>query len=120
MISFTIFGELIDLNTYINGERRSRYIGASIKKENTETVMWQTKNLDKVKNYPVTIEMHWYTPNEKKDPDNVAFAKKYILDALVENGILENDGRKQILGFKDLFFTDKKEPRIKVGIHETN
>lgn len=39
-------------------------------------------------------------------------------DALVKEGILENDGWKDIVGFTDRFFIDKNNPRIEVEIEE--
>jgi hypothetical protein len=115
-MKITLQGELTDLNTYINAERRNRFIGAKIKKENTEDVMWQTKGKKCVDKYPVRIHIDWYTPTIRKDPDNTAFAKKFILDGLVENGILEGDTRKHIKGFSDDFHLDKENPRIELFI----
>ena len=116
--TITILGELVDLNTYINAERRNRFIGAKIKKENTEEVMWQTKNIKPIKNYPVNIEIDWYVKDKKKDPDNVFFSVKFILDALVGNGILENDGQKQISKITNVIYTDKVTPRIILRIYD--
>ena len=41
-----------------------------------------------------------------------------IQDALVECGVLQNDGWKNIVGFSDDFFVDPKNPRIEVDIEE--
>ena len=116
MTEIVIQGELTDLNTYINNERRNRFLGAKIKKENTENIIWQTKNHKPIKNYPVMVNFHWYMPNKKKDPDNISFAKKFILDGLVANNILEDDGQKQIKGFSDNFYIDVSNPRIVIKI----
>lgn len=116
--TITILGSLVDLNTYINAERRNRFLGAKIKKENTEEVMWQTKNVKPIKNYPVAIEIDWYVKNKKKDPDNVFFSVKFCLDALVENGVLENDGQKQISKITNVIYNDSKQPRIIIRIYE--
>lgn len=116
-MKIVIQGELTDLNTYINGERRNRFIGAKIKKENTENVMWQVGGSEKITNYPIKIDFHWYTKDLKKDPDNISFAKKFILDGLVEKGVLENDTRKFIDGFSDSFYVDKINPRVELVIH---
>ncbi len=51
----------------------------------------------------VTIHFHWTEENKRRDLDNVAFAKKFILDALVSLGKLENDNRKNVCGFTDTF-----------------
>jgi hypothetical protein len=110
-----VYGELTDLNTYINAERRNRFLGAKIKKENTENVVLQSKNFTKITQYPINIEMHFYTKNERKDPDNVAFCKKFILDAFVQNKIIIDDSRKYINSFTDKFFVSDK-PRIEIII----
>lgn len=111
-----IEGELTDLNTYINAERRNRFLGAKLKKQNTEDVAWQTKGKKKVKEYPVRIHIDWYTPTERKDPDNTSFAKKFLLDGLVDSGVLDGDTRKHIKGFSDDFYVDKEHPRIEISL----
>lgn len=50
--------------------------------------------------------------------DNIAFAKKFILDALVKKGVLKDDGWKWVKGFTDEFFVDKKNPRVEVEMEE--
>lgn len=46
----------------------------------------------------------------------IAFAKKFILDALVGAGVLRGDGWKHISGFTDRFKVSKEDPRIEVEI----
>ena len=48
---------------------------------------------------------------------NIASAKKFILDALVKEGILINDSRKYVIGFNDTIIDDK-EDFVKVEILE--
>jgi Holliday junction resolvase RusA-like endonuclease len=117
LIKFTIPGELTDLNTYVDAERANKYAAANIKKINTDLVTYLTKKLTPI-NIPVEVVITWVTKNEMKDPDNVAFAKKFILDGLVKSGVLKNDGRKQIKGFRDKYDTDKDNPRVEVELHE--
>lgn len=45
----------------------------------------------------------------KKDPDNIAFAKKFIFDGMMEAGFIENDNLNYIEGFSDYFIVDKDE-----------
>lgn len=114
-----ISGELTDLNTFIKKINYNRFVGASIKKKETERVFWDCKYSDplaKVKKYPVIITFSWFSRDCRKDIDNVAFAKKFILDGLVMARVLENDSRKFVAGFKDYFFIDKKNPRCEVLI----
>jgi hypothetical protein len=51
----------------------------------------------------VHIHMVWYIKNLRTDPDNVAWAKKYVLDALVACSVLTNDSMKYILSLSDDF-----------------
>jgi Holliday junction resolvase RusA-like endonuclease len=115
-MKFTIEGELTDLNRYINVERMNKYAGASIKKKETRNVVYQTKDLEPIEKYPIHITMTWYCKNRRKDPDNIAFAKKFILDGLYHAGIIENDGWKYIHGFTDVFKIDKINPRVEIEI----
>ena len=64
----------------------------------------------------VELAFRWYEPNKKRDLDNICFAKKIILDALVSNEIIVADGWKGVVGFTDKFFVDKENPRIEVDI----
>lgn len=61
--------------------------------------------LRKLPNYekPVTINFTWVESNKKRDLDNICFAKKFILDALVNEGKLKNDNYKYVRGFMDHF-----------------
>ncbi len=115
MTKLIIKGELTDLNTYINAERSNRFFGAKLKKENTELVE-QEIMIQRLKpiNKPVFVYIYWYIKNGRKDPDNIAFAKKFILDGLVKMGVLKDDGMQEIIGFQDHFNIDKDNPRIEV------
>ena len=62
----------------------------------------------------------WVVPNKRTDRDNVAFAKKFVQDALVQCGVLKDDGWKYVVGFSDKFDVDKKNPRIEVLIREAD
>jgi Holliday junction resolvase RusA-like endonuclease len=61
----------------------------------------------------------WHEPNKRRDLDNISsFGRKVIQDALVNSGVLENDGWQNIRGFNDEFKVSKDEPRIEVHIFE--
>ena len=47
-----------------------------------------------VSRYPVRILFRWYSKDSRKDIDNVAFAKTFILNGLVLAGVLTEDSRK--------------------------
>lgn len=102
MVKAYICGKFPSLNEYIAACRGNRYAGAAMKKEAEELVMWQLTRLQKI-DKPVHITFTWYEMNKKRDKDNVAFAKKFILDALQKVGVLPNDNNRYIAGFTDLF-----------------
>jgi Holliday junction resolvase RusA-like endonuclease len=52
---------------------------------------------------PCTIVFKWIEGNIRRDLDNVAFAKKFVLDALQKAEILPNDDQKYVKGFRDNF-----------------
>ena len=121
MIVLSIPGHLTTLNEHINANNRNRYIAAKIKKEETETVMYEVMNQMrrggfKIEKYPITIHFKWFRMNKKSDPDNISFAKKYILDGMQKAGLIENDGWKQIRGFSDSFHIDTEKPRTEIYI----
>ena len=95
------------LNTYINAERGNKYVAAKIKKEETEKVAWECKaqKLKPVKG-EVWLSFYWYVKNKRRDADNIAFSKKFIIDGLVKGGIIKNDNLKVVVGFNDEFIMD--------------
>lgn len=120
MVTLVIDGQLPNLNDYTSACRTHRQAGAKMKKDAerviTAYIMQQLKGIS-FKN-PVRLSFRWYEPNKRRDLDNVCFAKKFILDALVSNGIIIADGWKGVAGFTDEFFIDKELPRIEVDIQE--
>jgi len=113
-----IEGEMMDFNTFQNKTRSNKFVGSKIKKEQTELVYWECKKqkVSPVTEYPIEITFKWYSKDNRKDIDNVAFAKKFILDGLVQAKVLENDSRKFIYGFIDEFYIDSKWPRVEVEL----
>lgn len=114
---FTIMGRLPSLNEYTRACRTNPHVGAQMKKKAENDIMWQIKKQleAKIEN-PVTISYLWIEPNTRRDLDNIAFAKKFLQDSLVQLGILQGDGWKHIVGFSDAFDVDKDRPRIEVTI----
>ena len=115
----TICGELPDLNQIIAASKQHWARYHAFKKKYTQFVaMIARMQLVPVVEYPVRIEIAWFCKDRRCDPDNVAHAKKYILDGLVSAGILKSDGFKHICSFTDSFFVDKENPRIEVTIQK--
>lgn len=121
MLKIVLQGEYTDLNSYSTAERTHRHKAAQIKRHETRRVWADTKSQMnsqglRIENYPVKVHFDWFCTNRKKDPDNIAFAKKYLLDGMVEADLLPNDGWNQIAGFSDDFHIDKENPRVEVTI----
>ena len=64
--------------------------------------------------WPCRLKFTWYLRDKRKDPDNVAFAKKFILDGFQQCGFMSNDNWAHIIGFVDEFFVDKEHPRVEI------
>ena len=118
--TFTIKGQLPNLNEYTRACRTNRYAGAKMKVDAEEIISAHIMEQLKCVHFegPVKLSFKWYEPNRKRDLDNVCFAKKFILDALVSNGTIVADGWKGVVGFTDKFFVDANNPRIEVDIEE--
>lgn len=115
-----VFGRLDGLNEYTTANRTVSYKGAKMKHKNEKHVSsfisYKMRNMDL--KYPISLKFCWYEKNRKRDPDNICFAKKFILDAMVKSHVLPNDSQKYIKEFHDLFYVDKDNPRIEIFIEE--
>lgn len=109
-------GRLPGLNEYVKAERGNRYAAAKMKRETEELIRWAARRQLRGIRFsrPVRMRYHWYEPNTRRDKDNIAFARKFIQDALVGAGVLAGDGWEQIDGFTDRFFVDTNSPRVEV------
>lgn len=114
---FEIQGRLPGLNDHIKEERTNRYKGGKLKKSTQELICWYIKKANlKPQEEPTDIRFYWVEPNMRRDKDNIRFAAKYILDALVQMGILKNDGWKNIRNISDKFSVNPNNPRIVVTL----
>lgn len=115
-----IQGNLPNLNDYTKACRSNKFAGANMKKKVeryiSQFIQEQLKDVS-IKG-KTKLEFRWYEPNRKRDLDNICFAKKFLLDALVSNQVIFADSWKGVIGFTDEFFIDKQNPRIEVDIEE--
>ena len=115
-----IEGRLPNLNDYTKACRGNKYAGAKMKEESERIISaYIQQQLQGVAfKGAVRLSFRWYEPDRRRDLDNICFAKKFILDALVSNGIIETDSWRGVVGFTDEFFIDKENPRIEVEIEK--
>ena len=115
---FEIEGRLPSLNDYINKCRTNKYLAAKFKSDTEEIigVFIKKAKLGQITK-PCEIHITWVEPNRKRDVDNIQSAQKYILDALVKEGILKNDTQKWVRQITHKILVDE-EPRILVVFKE--
>lgn len=123
-MKFRINTKLPSLNDYIDACRKNKYAGADFKRETENTILYYIyDSINKGEIKPVSgqcfVHFEWNERTKKRDADNIASAKKFILDALQKTVILPNDGRKYIAGFTDRII-DSTENYVDVVIEEIN
>ena len=100
--SFIIKLKLPSLNEYINECRKNRYAGAKMKADVEEQIGWFLMQMTKY-DKPIKIHFHWVEGSKRRDLDNICFAKKFILDAMVKCGKLKDDNIRCVTAFTDTF-----------------
>lgn len=117
-----IEGEFTTLNEYIRAERGSLRHAAQIKRSETARVLAACRacGVPPVSDYPVWIGFAWGISNLRRDPDNIRFAAKFILDGMVRAGILRDDGAAEIAGFSYDAFRVTDPPGVLVTIYTRN
>jgi Holliday junction resolvase RusA-like endonuclease len=116
LIKFTIPFKLPSLNEHIKKVANNRYGGGKYKKDIENQIIKIVCQLEKI-DKPVYIKFTWYEKTTRRDKDNVAFSKKYILDALQKAGVLPNDNNQYVKGFEDRFVY-KQGDKVEVEIFE--
>lgn len=58
----------------------------------------------------------WIERSRRRDPDNIASAKKFLLDAVVQAGVLPGDGWATVRGWEDAFRVDRAHAGVQVTI----
>ena len=92
------------LNEYIRACRTNRFQGADMKRScEQQTAIFLKKTPAVIT--PVEIDFRWVETDKRRDLDNIAFAKKFILDAMVAQGILPDDSQRYVVGLSDSFET---------------
>lgn len=94
--------KLPSLNDYVRACRANPRYGNKLKSNVEEQLMWQMGRLRKIQT-PCFISFEWHEKTSRRDKDNVAFGKKFILDAMQKAEKLENDNNRCIQGFSDRF-----------------
>ena len=111
-------GRLPGLNDMTDAARRNRYESAKMKREYTDLVAWCARSARLPRFDQVDMVITWYEPNMKRDKDNIMAGQKFILDGLVQAGVIANDGWRQVGDISHRFRVDQTNPRIEVELIE--
>ena len=110
-------GELPDMNNIIKAAKSHYGQYSKLKKQYTEVIAWSCKGLKA--SGQIDLVITWHCKDKRKDKDNIAAGIKFILDGLVEGGVICNDGWKEIGNFHHIFKVDSKNPRVEIEITES-
>lgn len=113
-----IKGIMPGLNDYSGAERVHRQVAAKMKREETARVAWAAKAQLPKFTKTIRLTITYREKARNRDKDNIAFAKKFILDGLKDAGCIPNDGWAWIDGWSESFIVDKDDPGITVIINE--
>lgn len=114
MIRVEIPFKLPSLNDYTRACRTNSKYANKIKQELEQQIGLYLISVPKF-DKPVKINFTWIEANKRRDYDNVCFAKKFILDAMVKFGKLKDDNRKCVTGFADTFvYGDKTKVILEI------
>lgn len=116
---FFIKHKLPGLNDYTRANRTGRFVGNDMKSSVEREIIYTAPN-EPIEEYPVVVHFTWYEPNRRRDVDNVAFAKKFILDALVKKGVLSGDNPKYVVGFTDMVVYEDGKEGVHVSIEKVS
>jgi len=113
-IKFFIPGPLPGMNEMIDQARTHWSESAKSRK------MWVRHISNIIGNVPrfeqVYIYYHWLEKDRRRDPDNIVAGMKLINDAMIDAGLISNDGWLQIIGFQHTWSVDKKRPGCYVRV----
>lgn len=113
--TFEIPGTLPTLNEYVNRERTNRFSAASLKKKTQAHIKAFLLDAPRFDGR-VEVLFEWIRPDMRCDKDNVSFAKKFVLDALQEAGVIKNDAWKLCTPYDVRYACSKANPRTIVTI----
>lgn len=114
MNSFTVHGRLPGLNELIAANRLYRYAGANLKKEADTMVRLAIRAArGRGECWPVhdqvAVLFYWFERTHKRDLDNIFSAKKFVLDAMVAEGLIKNDSQRYVGALCDRFTVEDED-----------
>lgn len=117
--AFAVPGRLPGLNEYTSACRTNAHAGAKMKRAAQDSVLWAIRAA-RIEPMAGKVDVHvtWVEKNMRRDKDNIRHGIKYILDGLVEAGIIKDDSWTYIGELSDSYLVNKREPRVIVELEE--
>lgn len=115
---FIIQGELPSMNEIIALSKKHWASYANEKRDLTKDIALLAKSQIKKKYKKIDLSFQWFCKDKRRDKDNIIAGQKFIIDALVMAGVIENDGWEQIGNISHSFEIDKENPRVEIFIEE--
>jgi hypothetical protein len=113
-----ILGEFTTLNQYIDQERGNKFAAAKTKERETLRVKLESNSYLPVTFARCDLVIVWYRCNKRTDPDNIAFATKFLLDGLQASGVVPHDRWSFIASITHLFDVDRENPRVEIRFED--
>lgn len=117
MIRVEINEKLPSCNDYIKLCRANKYVAAKMKLKIEQLIGCYLLELPRY-DEPIKIHFHWIEGSQRRDWDNVCFAKKFILDSMVKYKKLSDDNRKIVTSFTDTFEYQKDNTKVILEIEK--
>jgi Holliday junction resolvase RusA-like endonuclease len=113
-MEFKLVFEFKSINDVINDCKKHWSKYSKVKHKTNELIALQTPKLNI--DYPIDILFEWHLKDKRRDHDNIAFNKKYVLDGMTQKGAITTDRQSVVKNFKDIFVYDTKEDYVIVKI----
>ncbi len=120
--NFFVSGPLPGMNEIIKASK-SRYggsFGYSLMKRKWTNIVKDSIALHSNGKPPefncVKVVFKWIEKNKRRDPDNIAAGRKFVLDGAVKAGLIPNDTWKHVHSWDDYFLVDSKQPGVWVSV----
>lgn len=108
------------LNEMEDAARRNKYAAATMRKKfkGLCQVCIREANKQNLRFEQIVIHILWREPNKRRDPDNICAGIKIVLDALVAEKVILNDGWKQVRRIENEFVVRRDNPGLMVVVRE--
>jgi|SRR5699024_8169916 len=116
-MKLVIPGEFPTLNEVIKVSKSHFMAYATMKKTYTNLTIAAVKGNPEIK-FKADYIFTWYRKTRRNDPDNIQTGTKFILDGMVDAGLIKNDGWNEINSIKHKFGVDRDDPRVEIEIKE--